>query len=133
MDEVEEGTQSPMDSRGQSDGVSQLDRVTCELRKDLEHERGRRLDLLGSLNRLSSDREKDMAEYTFAQLENEREQRSLRDELVEARQDISRLRGEISELQTRAESQHREHKYLLEMIKRKGFLHRKKPHTDSTA
>ena len=104
----------------------QLDRVTCELREDLEHERVRRLDLLGNVNRLSSDWEKDRAEYAFFQLANEREQCSLHEELMEARQDISRLRGEISELQTRAESQHREHKYLLEMLERKGFLHRKK-------
>uniref|UniRef100_M4BLR0 RxLR effector candidate protein n=1 Tax=Hyaloperonospora arabidopsidis (strain Emoy2) TaxID=559515 RepID=M4BLR0_HYAAE len=46
MDEVEEGTHPPMDSRGQSDAVTQLDRVTCELRKDLEHEKGRRQDCL---------------------------------------------------------------------------------------
>uniref|UniRef100_M4C285 Uncharacterized protein n=1 Tax=Hyaloperonospora arabidopsidis (strain Emoy2) TaxID=559515 RepID=M4C285_HYAAE len=61
------------------------------------------------------------------------EQRSLRDELMEARTDISRLHGEISEVQIRAESQHREHKYLLKMPERKGFLHRKKPRTDSAA
>ena len=72
-----------------------------------ESGRGRRLDFLGNVNRLSSDREKDREEYAFAQLANEREQRSLRDELMEARQDISRLHGEISELQTRVESQHR--------------------------
>ena len=39
--------------------------------------------------------------FAFAQLENERTQSSFCDELVEARQDISRLRREISELQTR--------------------------------
>ena len=61
MDEVEEGTHPLMDSRGQSDAVSQLDRVTCELREDIEHERGRRLDMLDNGNRLSSDREKDRA------------------------------------------------------------------------
>uniref|UniRef100_M4BIV3 RxLR effector candidate protein n=1 Tax=Hyaloperonospora arabidopsidis (strain Emoy2) TaxID=559515 RepID=M4BIV3_HYAAE len=133
MDEVEEGTHPLMDSRGQSDAVSQLDRVTCELHEDLEHEKGRRLNWLGNAKRPSSDREKDRAGYAFAQLVNEREQRSLRDELMEARQNISRLCGEISELQTRAESQHREHKYLLEMLERKGFLHRKNPRTDSTA
>ena len=52
---------------------------------------------------------------------------------MEARRDISRFRGEIAKLQTRAEIQHREHKYLLEMLERKGFLHRKKRRTDSTA
>ena len=133
MDEVEEGTHPPMDLQYRSDAVSQLDRVTCNLREDLEHERGRRMDLLGNVNRLSSDREKDRAESAFAQLVNEREQRSLRDELIEARPDISRIRGEISELQTRADSQHREHKYLLEMLERKGFLHRKKSRTGDTA
>uniref|UniRef100_M4C259 RxLR effector candidate protein n=1 Tax=Hyaloperonospora arabidopsidis (strain Emoy2) TaxID=559515 RepID=M4C259_HYAAE len=73
MDEVEEGTHPPMDSRGQSDAVSQIDCVTCELREDLEHEIGRRLDLLGNVNRLSSGREKYRAEYAFSQLANERE------------------------------------------------------------
>ena len=133
MVEVEEVTHPPMDSRGQSDAVSQLDRVPCELCEDLEHERGRRLDLLGNVNRLISDRDKNRVEYAVAQLANEREQYALRDELMEALQDICRLRGEISELQKRTESQHHEHKYLLEMLERKGFLHRKKPRTDSTA
>ena len=104
MDEVEEGTHPPIDSRGQSDGVSRLDRVTCELREDLEHERGRRLDLLGNVNRLSSDQEKDREKYASSQLANEREQRSLRDKPMESRQDTSRLRGEISKFQTRAAS-----------------------------
>ena len=72
MDEVEERTHPPMDSRGQSDSVSQLDRVTCELREYLEHERDRRLDFLGNVNRLISDREKDRADYAFAQLANKR-------------------------------------------------------------
>ena len=59
------------------------------------------------MNRLSSGWEKERAEYAFAQLVNEREQLSLRDELMKARQDISRLRGKLSELQTRAEIEHR--------------------------
>ena len=50
--------------------MSQLDRLMCELREDLEHERGRRLDLLSNVNRLSSYQEKDRAEYAFAQLAN---------------------------------------------------------------
>ena len=65
MDEVEQETHPPMDSRGQSDAVSQLERVTCELREDLEHERGRRLDLIANVNRPGSDREKDRAEYAL--------------------------------------------------------------------
>ena len=94
MDEVEEGAHLPMNMRGQSDAVSQLDRVTYELREDLEHERGRRLDLLGSVNRLRSYREKDRADYSFIQAANEREQRSLRDDLMEARRDTSASRGD---------------------------------------
>ena len=126
MHEAEEETRSQTGLQVQSDTVSQLERVTCELREDLEHERSRRLDLVDNVTRLSSERERDRSDFAFAHLENKRAQHSLRDELVEARQDISRLRGEISELQTRADSQHREHKYLLEMLECKGFLHRKK-------
>ena len=66
----------------QPDAVSQLDRVTCELREDLEHERGRRLDSLGNVYRLRSDREKDRADYAFAQLAYEREQRYLRVKMI---------------------------------------------------
>uniref|UniRef100_M4BAY9 Uncharacterized protein n=1 Tax=Hyaloperonospora arabidopsidis (strain Emoy2) TaxID=559515 RepID=M4BAY9_HYAAE len=126
MDEAEEETRSQTGLQVQSDTVSQLDRVTCELRGDLEHERSRRLGLVDNVTRLSSERERDRSDFAFAQLENERTQRSLRDDLVEARQDISRLRRKISELQTRADIQHREHKYLLEIFERKGFLHQEK-------
>uniref|UniRef100_M4BHU5 Uncharacterized protein n=1 Tax=Hyaloperonospora arabidopsidis (strain Emoy2) TaxID=559515 RepID=M4BHU5_HYAAE len=133
MDESEEETRSQTGLQAQSDTVSQLERVTCELREDLEHETSRRLGLVDNVKRLSSEREGDRLDFAFAQLENEQAQRSLRDELVEARQNISRLRGEISELQTRADSQHGEHKYLLEMLERKGFLHRKKSRTGDKA
>ena len=78
------------------------------------------MGLVDNVTRLSSDWERDRSDFAFAQLENERTQRSLHDELVEARQDISRLRGEISDLQARAERQHREHRYLLEMLYRKN-------------
>ena len=91
------------------------------------------MGLVDNVTRLSSERERDRSYFAFAQLENERNQRYLRDKLVEARQGISRLRGEISELQTRADSQHCEHKYLLEMLERKGFLHRKKSRTGDKA
>ena len=74
---------------------------------DLEHDRDRPLDLLGLVKQLSSDRERDRSQFAFAQLENERAQHYLRDELSEARQDISPLSGGISDLQARADSQHR--------------------------
>ena len=110
MAEAEEETRSQTGLQAQSDTVSQLEHVTCELREDLEHvtcelredlehERSRRLDLIDNVTRLSLEREKNRSDFAFAQLENERAQRS--------------LRGDISELQTRADSQHREHKYLL--------------------
>ena len=129
MDEAEEETRSQTGLQVQSDTVSHLERVTCELREDIEHERSRRLGLVDNVTRLSSERKRDRSDFAFSQLENERTQRSLRDELVEAHQDIYRLRGNISELQTRADSQHCEHKYLLEVLERKGFLHLKKSRT----
>uniref|UniRef100_M4BW02 Uncharacterized protein n=1 Tax=Hyaloperonospora arabidopsidis (strain Emoy2) TaxID=559515 RepID=M4BW02_HYAAE len=129
MNEAEEETRSQTVLQVQSDTVSQIERVRCELREDIEHERSRRLGLVDHVTCLSSERERDRSDFAFAQLENERTQRFLRDELVGARQDISQLRGEISEFQTRADNQHREHKYLLEMLERKGFLHRKKSRT----
>ena len=58
---------------------------------------------------------------------NRLKQLSLLSELGEDTSDLSRLRGEISELRTPAESQHREYKYLLEMLERQDFLYRKNP------
>ena len=52
MDEAEEETHPPPNLHIQPNTVSQIDRVTCELGEDLEYERGRRLDLLGDVNRL---------------------------------------------------------------------------------
>ena len=55
--------------------------------------------LLGIVSRLSSERETNRSEFDFVQLENEQVQCSLHDELGEARQDISRLLGQmISEI-----------------------------------
>ena len=92
-----------------SDSVYQLESVTHELRHDLEYDRNRRLDLRDLVKQLSSDREKDQTRFAFSLLENERAQRSLRDELNEARQNISSLRREISDPQARADTQQREH------------------------
>ena len=64
--------------------MSQLERVTCEFHEDLEHKRSSRLDLVDNVTRLSSERERDRSDFAFDQFENERSQRSLRDELVEA-------------------------------------------------
>uniref|UniRef100_M4BIR3 RxLR effector candidate protein n=1 Tax=Hyaloperonospora arabidopsidis (strain Emoy2) TaxID=559515 RepID=M4BIR3_HYAAE len=69
MDEAEEETRSQTGLQAQSDTVSQLECVTCELRNDLEHERSRSLGLVDNVNRLSSERERDRSDFAFAQLE----------------------------------------------------------------
>uniref|UniRef100_A0AAV1V3E6 Uncharacterized protein n=1 Tax=Peronospora matthiolae TaxID=2874970 RepID=A0AAV1V3E6_9STRA len=86
-----------------------FDRVTQGLRGDLKHERDRRLQLADAVL-------KHRAEFAFAQLENERSQKSLHDDL--------RILVDIH---------HREHKALCEKLERKGVLHRKKQRTDGTA
>ena len=42
------------------------------------------MGLVDNVTRLSSERERDRSDFAFDQFENERSQRSLRDELVEA-------------------------------------------------
>ena len=49
MDEAEEETRSQKGLPAQYDTVSQLERVTCELREDLEHYRSRRLGLVNNV------------------------------------------------------------------------------------
>uniref|UniRef100_A0AAV1TC18 Uncharacterized protein n=1 Tax=Peronospora matthiolae TaxID=2874970 RepID=A0AAV1TC18_9STRA len=103
-----------------------FDRVTQGLRDDLEHERDRRLQMGDTVL-------KHRAEFAFAQLENKRALKSLRDELRAARGDVDRSRAEITALQTLVDAHHRDHKALCEMLERKGVLHRKKQRTDGTA
>uniref|UniRef100_A0AAV1U076 Uncharacterized protein n=1 Tax=Peronospora matthiolae TaxID=2874970 RepID=A0AAV1U076_9STRA len=126
MEVEEEGKRSP-NYRGEACiPESFFDRVTQELRGDLEHERDRRLQLADTVS-------KHRAEFAFAQLENERALTSLRDELRVARGDVDRSRAEITALQTLVDAHHREHKALCEMLERKGVLHRDKQRTDGTA
>ena len=66
MEEVEEETHPLTDLQHRSDAVSRLDRVTYELRENLEHERERRLDLISNVNRLSSALQKDRAEFALS-------------------------------------------------------------------
>ena len=122
-----------MSSQGLSDSVYQLESVTYELCDDLGYDRNGRLDLQDLVKQLSSDREKDQTRFAFSLLENEHAQRSLRNELSEARQDISTLRREISDIQARADAQHREHKNILEMFERRGLPYRKKSRIGGTA
>uniref|UniRef100_M4B2J2 RxLR effector candidate protein n=1 Tax=Hyaloperonospora arabidopsidis (strain Emoy2) TaxID=559515 RepID=M4B2J2_HYAAE len=58
MDEAEEETRSQTGLQAQSDTVSQLERVTCELREDIEHERSRRFGLVDNVTRLSGTGER---------------------------------------------------------------------------
>uniref|UniRef100_A0AAV1TEN3 Uncharacterized protein n=1 Tax=Peronospora matthiolae TaxID=2874970 RepID=A0AAV1TEN3_9STRA len=101
-------------------------RVAFALRDDLEHERDRRLQLVDAVL-------KHRADFAFAQLENERNWTSLRNELRIAQAEIDHSRAEITALQTLVDGHHREHKSLCEMLQRKGILHRKKQRTDGTA
>uniref|UniRef100_A0AAV1TJX5 Uncharacterized protein n=1 Tax=Peronospora matthiolae TaxID=2874970 RepID=A0AAV1TJX5_9STRA len=126
MEVEEEERRSPHDHVDRCVPESFFDRVTQGLRDDLEHERNRRLQMADTAS-------KHRAEFSFAQLENERSLTSLRDELRVARVDIDRSRDEINALQTLVDIHHREHKALCEMLERKGVLHRKTQRTDGTA
>uniref|UniRef100_A0AAV1U1P6 Uncharacterized protein n=1 Tax=Peronospora matthiolae TaxID=2874970 RepID=A0AAV1U1P6_9STRA len=126
MEVEEEGKRSPHDHGDPCVPKSFFNRVTQGLRGDLEHELDRRLQLTYAVS-------KHRAEFAFAQLENERALKSLRDELRVARVDIDRSRAEITALQTLVDGHRREHKALCEMLERKGVLHRKKQRTDGTA
>ena len=66
--------------------LSQLDRVTCELREYLEHKRNMRQDLDDVVNHLRSERENDQSELAFAQIENDRAQLSCCNKLLVGRQ-----------------------------------------------
>uniref|UniRef100_A0AAV1TM28 Uncharacterized protein n=1 Tax=Peronospora matthiolae TaxID=2874970 RepID=A0AAV1TM28_9STRA len=126
MEVEEEERRSPHDHGDPCVPESFFDRVTQELRNDLEHERNRRLQMADTVL-------KHRAKFAFAQLENERALTSLRDELRVARGIVDRSRDEINALQTLVDAHHREHKALCEMLERKGILHRKKQRTDGTA
>uniref|UniRef100_A0AAV1ULR0 Uncharacterized protein n=1 Tax=Peronospora matthiolae TaxID=2874970 RepID=A0AAV1ULR0_9STRA len=126
MEVEEEGRRSPHNRGEACVSESFFDRVTQVLRNDLEHERGRRLQLADAAS-------KHRAEFAFVQLENERALTSLRNELRVARGIVDRSRAEVTALQTLVDGHHREHKALCEVLERKGVLHRKKQRTDSTA
>uniref|UniRef100_A0AAV1UIB2 Uncharacterized protein n=1 Tax=Peronospora matthiolae TaxID=2874970 RepID=A0AAV1UIB2_9STRA len=126
MEVEEEEIRSPNYRGGACVSESQFDRVSLALRSDLVHEQDRRLQLADNVL-------KHLAEFAFAQLENERAMTSLRDELRVARGIVDRSRAEIAALQTLVDIHHREHKALCEMLERKGVLHRKKQRTDGTA
>ena len=107
------------------------------MREDLEHERERCYALTDSVRKYRKDREadrtRDRADYALAQLQVERDVRSLGDELATARQEISRVNGEVSSLRDQTDRLERERKNLMETLERGGYLHRRKRAiTDST-
>ena len=115
----------------------EMDRAIAELRDDLGHERNRHYALTDSLRKHrkdhETDRAKDRAEYAVAQLQVERDVRSLVEELGAARIKILRLNGEISDVRVQFERLERERKNLMEVLERGGYLYRRKrAHTDST-
>ena len=78
------------------------------------------------MRRLSTDREKDRSEFSFAQLENERENRRLRDELEAARCKTASLKDQFKGLVS-------DHKNLMGILERGGYLRsHKRPRTNST-
>ena len=112
-------------------------RAIVNLRDDLEHERDRRYSMTDSLRmhrkEREADRSKDRAEYAVAQLQVERDVRSLLGELTTARGEILRLNGVISSLRVKVERLECQRKNLMEILERGGYFHRKKrSRTDST-
>ena len=75
---------------------------------------------------LRSDGDKDRSEFAFAQLESERERRSLRDELEAARREAASTKDQLQCFV-------RDHKNLLGILERAGYLRScKRPRTDGT-
>ena len=114
-----------------------MDRAIGELRDDLKHERDRRYALTDTVrmnrNVREAERARDRADYATAQLQVERDVRSLFGELATARGEILRLNGVISDVRDQVQQLERTRKNLMEVLERGGYLHRKKKaRTDST-
>ena len=114
-----------------------MDRAIAELRDDLGHERYRRHAWTDSLRKHrkyhETDRAKGRAEYAVAQLQIERDVRSLVGELATTRGEILRLNGVISDGRVQVERLERKRKNLMEVLELGGYLHgKKRARTDST-
>ena len=135
-DVAEEERPPPDDSAHHLDPY-EMDRAIDELCDDLKHECDRRYALTDIVRKNRKDRKanwaKDRADYATAQLQVERDVRSLFGELATARGEITRLNTEVSYLRDQTDRLERERKNLMDVLERGGYLHRKKKaRTDST-
>ena len=92
----------------------------------MEHENNHRHDLLTTVRRLRTDRDRDRSDFALAKLENERERRVLCEELAAARRETALLKDQH-------ESLLRDLKNMFGILQHAGCLYsRKRPRTVST-